>query len=171
MSKETRQAHSDRLAVLESVQGHDSTVAHAFNHTNGHCPKCGCDKQMMMFCLPGQSLLPRLRACELDGEHVHRMCSGCSYPWIERPLDQLLLSQEKGQMAAESEQAAALAAFADRSGGLSLSRAIIAKYRGWILTFHRDQEHGTLEITAAPPEPQTGAPAHPDPPSSEGTPQ
>jgi len=165
---EDRQKRENRMAVLASVQGHESTVAHAFNHTGGTCPKCGFGQHMLMFCLPDQSVLPRVRGCELDGEHLHRLCGACKYPWVERCLDQAMLAQEAGEMTAESEMAAALAALAHRAGGLSLDRAIVGTYRGWTIRFHRDPAQGTLTITAEPAPPQTGQPAHPEPPQAQG---
>jgi len=62
----------------------------------------------------------------------------------------------------------ALAALAHRAGGLSLDRAIVGTYRGWTIRFHRDPAQGTLTITAEPAPPQTGQPAHPEPPQAQG---
>lgn len=158
-----------RMSVLESVRGHDSTVAHAWNHTDGRCPKCGCPQQVMIFCVPGSTDLPRVRGCELDGEHIHRLCQACRYPWIERPLDQAMLAEEAGEFTAESEVAALLAALADRSGGISLAKAIIATYRGWVIRFQRNAEEGTVTVTASAPVQQKGEPRHPDFPPSGAT--
>lgn len=160
MSKETRQAHSAKLAVMASVQGHNSTVAHSFNHTDGACPKCGCKEHHMRFCVPYKRPLPAMPNCELDGEHLHRICGACLYPWVERCLDQAMLSEERGELVAESEMAAALAAIANRTGGLKVERGILASYRGWVIHFHRDQESGNLVITSSEPPPQKGDPVH-----------
>lgn len=160
---EDRVKRDNRMIVLASVQGHESTVAHAFNSTGGRCPKCGCDQCLLMFCAPSSRPLPALRGCELEGEHLHRMCGACHYPWIERCLDRALLSQEKGELTAESELAAALASVAHHAGGIAIPRHTIDSYRGWTLKFHR--EEGTLCITAEPSTPDSGTPTHPDPPN------
>lgn len=161
---EDKRKKEDRLAVLASVQGHDSTVAHAFNHTEGKCPKCGFGEHMLMFCVPGQSALPRVRGCELDGEHLHRMCGACKYPWVERCLDQAMLAEGRGEMTAESEIAAALASVVHLAGGLRLERGVVGSYRGWIIRFERDGEAGTITITASAPPPQGGQVVHPSRP-------
>lgn len=155
------------MTVLESVRGHDSTIAHAHNHTDGHCPKCGNTNHVRMFCAPGEALLPRVRGCELDGEHIHILCGACRYPWIERPLDQSLLSQERGEFAAESEMAAVLAAVAHRQGGISLDQALVAGYRGWVIEFRRDVEARTLTVRASQGPASSGQAVHPAFPSPE----
>jgi hypothetical protein len=156
-----RTGEQDRIAVLASIRGHESTVAHSWNHTNGVCPKCGCDQQVMLFCLPGSDL-PRVRSCELEGEHVHRMCARCRYPWIERPLDQAMLAEREGVLIAESELAAALSLILERSGGAELAMPLVVAHRGWQIRFLRRVEEGTLVLTTRAAEPQVGDPVHPD---------
>lgn len=168
MGRESRTNAEGRLSVLDSIRGHESTVAHAFNHTDGRCPKCGNQQHRFMFCLPGSTDLPRLRSCELEGEHLHRICAACSYPWIERPLDQAMLSEASGEMAAESEMAAALAVILERTEGAELDLPLVQSRKGWIIAFVRDQVRRTITITTRPPAPQVGRPAHPEPEQAEG---
>jgi len=162
MGRDERDRRSERGLVIESVKGHDSTIAHSFNHTDGVCPKCGCSRQSMMFCLPG-SQLPRLRSCELDGEHIHRICAQCFYPWIERPLDHAMLAEKNGDMVCESEFACVLACLLNTNGEITLPRDVVVGYRGWKVHFERDgaSEHTTM--SAVPADPQTGTPAIPHP--------
>lgn len=162
MGRDERQAKEQKLMVLDSIRGHDSTVAHSFNHTDGVCPKCSCPDQAMAFCMPGSDL-PRLRGCELSGEHLHRVCSRCRYPWIERCLDQAMLAEAQGDVPAESQLAAALALIVERSGGLTLDMGLVASYRGRVIHFERDGERGTITVTVSDRIPQSGAPRHPDP--------
>lgn len=158
MSRETRQAHTRKLQILSSARGHDNTVAHTFRHTDGLCPKCGCDKQAIFFCNPTGREAPSLNGCELDGEHLHRGCAACKYCWVERCLDQAMMAEEKGEHLAESELAAALAALASRAGGVTFQRGVIDGFRGWILRFERDQENGTVTLTSEAPK-EAGKPA------------
>lgn len=162
MGRESRTNTENRIAVLDSIRGHDSTIAHSFNHTGGACPKCGNEKHHMAFCLPGASDLPRVRGCELEGEHLHRMCGACHYPWIERPLDQAMLAERAGDVAAESELAAALAVIVERANGLELDSSLVSSRKGWVIRFTRDPEKRTLTLKAGPPEPQRGVPVHPE---------
>lgn len=152
MSRETRQAHTRKLQLAASARGHDNTVAHAFRHTDGLCPKCGCSKQAVFFCHPAGREAPSLQGCELDGEHLHRGCAACKYCWVERCLDQAMMAEERGEMKAESEMAAALAALAAQAGGVTFHRGVIDEYRGWTLKFERDQETETVTLTAEPRE-------------------
>jgi hypothetical protein len=161
MGRDQKTNEANRLSVLDSVRGHESSIAHSFNHTGGQCPKCGFPQQEMFFCLPDQNVLPRLRSCELDGEHLHRMCRACHYPWIERCLDQAMLSEREGRVIAESELAAVLAVVAERTEGIELDSALVSSRRGWELTFFRDPEKRTIRVTSAPAPPQSGRPAHP----------
>jgi hypothetical protein len=159
MSKETRQAHSRKLSILASARGHDASVAHAFNHTEGQCPKCGSDKHLVRYCYPNQGRnVPHYPNCELDGEHLHRGCGACRYQWIERCLDQAMLSEERGEIAAESELAALLAALCSHTGGVSMSRETLYQHRGWILKFVRDGERDFVTVTSEAPPPQVGEP-------------
>lgn len=163
MGRESRDNERGRLEVLESVQGHDSSVAHSWNHTGGQCPKCGCPKHEMMFCLPGQTKLPRVRGCELDGEHVHRLCGSCHYPWIERPMDHTVLAQEKGEVQAESELAALLAWMLELRGNpVEVTRRELTAHRGWTIVFARDLASDMMTASVRPPE-DAGEPVHPGP--------
>jgi hypothetical protein len=160
MSKETRQAHTRKLAVLQATLGHDDTIAHSFGHTEGACPKCACPKQQILFCNPNGRNAPfSIPSCELDGEHLHRRCAACQYNWIERCWDQAMLAEEEGVLAAESEAAAALAAIAKDRGGITFHRDLLVTYRGWLIRFARDSEAQTVTITAEEPPPQVGTPA------------
>lgn len=161
MGRDERENKAGRLAVLESVKGHESTVAHSFNHTEGTCPKCGSRQQLLMFCAPGSNDLPRVRGCDLDGEHLHRLCAACKYPWIERCLDQAILSERDGQMTVESEFAAALAVILERTDGVELDASLVSSRRGWIVQFTRSPERRTLALTTHPGPPAKGTPAHP----------
>lgn len=163
MGPESRKSTTNRLAVLDSIRGHDSSVAHSFNHTGGSCPKCGNQQHRLMFCLPGSTDLPRLRSCELEGEHLHRVCGACSYPWIERPLDQAMLSETSGEVPAESEMAAALAVILERAEGAELDLSLVGSRRGWVIEFSRDLQKRILTLKTHPPDPQSGRPAHPSP--------
>lgn len=155
--QDRRQDKRDTIAVLDSIRGHESTVAHGFNHTEGHCPKCGADQQMFLFCVPdNDDNLPALRGCSLEGEHLHRVCGRCRYPWIERPLDQAMLSESEGVVPAESELAAALALILDRTGGAELNYELVMAHRHWLLRFARDPEKRTLTVTASAPPEQVG---------------
>jgi hypothetical protein len=158
MSRDTRQINTHRLQVMASARGHDGTVAHAFRHSEGLCPKCGCGKQVLFFCNPNGRDSPSLNGCELDGEHLHRGCAACKYCWVERCLDQAMMAEERGEVTAESEMAAALAVLTKQSGGVTFHRGVIDAHRGWILRFHRDQEAETVTLTATAPEP-AGKPA------------
>jgi len=157
-----RQGQRDSIAVLDSIRGHESTIAHSWNHTQGRCPKCGCDQQVMCFCHPDGTDLPKVSGCELEGEHVHRLCARCKYPWIERPLDQAILSEREGTLVAESELAAALAVILNRTGGAELAMPLVFAHRGWVIQFVRDAERGLLILTTRPAEPQVGQVVHPN---------
>lgn len=152
---------NDGLVLVPRPVGHNSDVPHTFNHTDGQCPKCASKQQYMVYCLPGQSDLPRVAACEVDGDHLHRQCAACGYPWVERTYDQLLQSQEEGWLLAESQLMAALACVAVRADGILLSQDAAESYRGWTIRFARDLEHGTIHITAEPT-PDAGKPVHPE---------
>ena len=158
-----RQETRDRISVLDSIRGHESTVAHSFNHTGGQCPKCGCQQHAMFFCAPNIPELPKLRLCELEGEHLHRMCNACHYPWIERPLDQAMLSEKIGLIVAESELASALSVILDRTDGAELDHQLVSSRRGWLIQFDRDPVRRTLVLKTRPPDPQVGTPQHPTP--------
>jgi hypothetical protein len=152
---------NDGILLMRRTMSHNSEVPHAFNHTDGQCPKCGNKGLHQVFCLPGQSVLPRVSGCEIDGDHLHRQCAACGYPWVERCYDQLLMSQEEGFLIAESQIMAALACVAQRAGGISYDQAVIAGYIGWTVRFNRDSERGTITITAEET-PPAGKPAHPE---------
>lgn len=162
MGRESRDNDAQRLSVLRSVLGHENTVAHSFNHTNGQCPMCACPNQHMMFCDPGSADSPKVRGCELDGAHLHRVCAQCSYPWIERTLDQAMHAEQRGEVVAESELAAALACILQFGGQLDLPNERVAQHRGWVIQFTRQEEN--LRLSVSPPAPQVGVPVHPDPP-------
>lgn len=157
------------MTVLESIRGHDNTVAHAFMHTGGRCPQCNCDQLLRAFCWPdSEAPMPRIRGCELGGAHLHLLCAACKYPFVERTMDQAIHAEAEGTMVAESEMSAVLAAVAARTGGLSLDRVLVSNFRGWTIRFVRDPLQGTLVVTAEAPVPQ-GAIAHPDPKDLEPT--
>ena len=156
---EDRGKKQNRLALIGSIRGHENTVAHAFNHTDGHCPKCGCKEHHLLYCKPGSGMGVRL--CELEGEHLHRICGACKYPWVERCLDQAMLAEERGEYPAESELAAVLVAIALKMGGVVLSQEFVASYRGWLLRFERDAEREQITVTAAAPAEEMGTIAHP----------
>lgn len=159
MGKESKVNEAARIRVMNSVRGHDNSIAHAFMHSEGACPKCGCDKQAIMFCSPSgdQDHVPRLIGCELDGEHLHRLCSACQYAWIERCMDQAMLAQESGETTAESELAAALSSIAAATAGVRIERPKLEHHRGWIIRFVRDES--SITITTEPAVPQSGKPA------------
>lgn len=165
MGRDERENKAGRLAVLESVRGHESTVAHSFNHTEGTCPKCGNRQHLLFFCAPDGDNLPRVRGCELDGEHLHRLCGACKYPWIERCLDQAMLAEQRGEMSVESEFAAALAVILEKTEGAELDASLVSSRRGWTIRFQRHPERRTLTLVAVPPQAQQGQPVHPQFPS------
>jgi hypothetical protein len=158
---EDRGKKQARMAMKEAIRGHENTFAHAWDHTGGHCPKCGCKQHMMAYCWPGKSDQPHIPLCEVDGEHVHRVCASCKYPWVERPLDVTRLAEQEGRISAESELAAALAFIVNVNGGVRLPIAGVLSVRGWTIICRRDQEDGTLEITAEPPAEKPGEIHHP----------
>lgn len=151
----------DGIVLMTRPATHEADRAHPFNHTDGICPKCSNKNHMLAFCLPGQSNVPRVQGCEVDGEHLHRQCAACGYPWVERCYDQLLLSQQEGWLMAESQLIAALACVADSHGGITANEEKISTYKGWKVKFVRDPAAGTITITTEPVEP-AGDPAHPD---------
>ncbi|HKX02788.1 MAG TPA: hypothetical protein VJX71_09820 [Methylomirabilota bacterium] len=160
---------NDGIYLMGRPLAHDHEVPHAYGHTKGRCPKCGQVAAYVLFCLPGQSVLPRVSGCEVDGDHIHRQCA-CGYGWVERCFDQFMLSQEEGYDLAESELMAALACIVHRSNGALLDQAVVAGYRGWTIRFKRDPELRSFTITAEET-PATGKPAFPElrHPGSPGT--
>jgi len=152
---------NDGTVLMMRPPAHDETVPHAFNHTDGVCPKCASKNHHIVFCRPGQTEIPRVMGCEVDGDHLHRQCGMCGYPWVERCYDQLLEAQEEGWLIAESQLLCVLAATAHRAGGISTDRAAVIGYRGWIVRFRRDPLSELVTVTAEEPEP-TGTPAHPE---------
>lgn len=150
---------NDGILLMTRPATHDETVPHPFNHSDGICPKCSSKNHHIAFCRPGQSVIPRVQRCEVDGDHLHRQCGMCGYPWVELCYDQLMASQEQGWLVAESQLMCALAATAHRMGGMSMDQAVVSGYRGWTIRFHRDR--GTVTITSEET-PATGAPAHPE---------
>jgi len=152
---------NDGTILMMRPLAHDPSVPHAFNHTGGECPKCGSKRHHILYCLQGQTGLPKVVGCEVDGEHLHRQCGDCGYPWIERCYDHAIHSQEEGVTIAESQLMSALAALAHRSGGISLEQAVISGYRGWTIRFTRDADRGSVTITAEET-PPSGEPAHPE---------
>lgn len=163
MSRETRQRHSDKIAVLNRVRGHESSVAHSFNHTEGRCPKCARAELLLYFCHPDGENVGQVRGCELDGEHLHVMCATCKYTWIERPYDQAVLLEESGTTLAEGELACVLAAIALKSGGIRLSRETVTSMRQWKIHFHRELESDHITVTVEEPENPRGEVVHPSP--------
>lgn len=151
----------DGIVLFTRPAGHDSSVVHQFNHSGGECPKCSSKAHLFMFCLPGQNEVPRVQGCEVDGEHIHRQCSNCGYPWVERTYDQLVQSQEEGWLIAESQLMAALACVARKQGGITMEQAVVLGYRGFTLRFKKDDENHTIVITAEETDPD-GAPTHPE---------
>lgn len=162
MGRESRENQAARMTVLKSIAGHDNSVVHSFNHTDGRCPMCGCPQQVMMFCSPAEADMPKIRLCELDGRHLHRLCQSCKYPWIERPLDHAMLAQSQGIATAESELAAALAVILERTDGAELDAALVDSRRGWEIQFTRNLERRTLVLTARASAAPQGRPHHPD---------
>lgn len=163
MSRESRQENSRMLQLREAIRGHDNSVVHAFQHTGGKCPKCGCPNQMMLFCNTGDRLapgVPRLGmgGCEIEGEHLHLLCQSCQYPWIERCWDHSILSREKGEAEVNSELGCAMAAIAHQQGGVRFDRAAIDAHSRWILTRTSDDQQ--VIFTARPPEAQRGEAQH-----------
>lgn len=158
--QDRRQETQDKVRVLTSIKGHDNSVAHRFNHTEGHCPKCGCGEHLMAFCNPDIGNQPSVRGCELQGEHVHRICRACKYPWIERCLDQAMLAESEGVLCVESEMAAALVVILEQAGGAILDHALVGSRRSHRILFHRDPEKRTLTLTVLEPEEQKGEIAH-----------
>jgi hypothetical protein len=152
---------NDGTILMMRPQGHDPSVPHSFNHTGGECPKCSAKNHHVVFCSPGQREVPKVIGCEVDGEHLHRQCGMCGYPWVERCYDHFLHSMEEGWTFAESQLLAALASIAHRAGGVTLDQAVISGYRGWTIRFTRDAERAAVTITAEETPPQ-GEPAHPE---------
>lgn len=160
MGYEERERKSGVL-VLRAAKGHDASVAHTFNHTDGRCPKCANGQLVNMFCHPGQSEQPRLRSCELEGEHLHRICGACRYAWIERPMDQAMLNERMGVVVAEGQLAACLAVIVERTDGAKLDAQLVDSRRGWILHIARDPERREITVTASPPPKEAGKASHP----------
>ncbi len=50
------------------------------------CPKCNNTQASSRFC-PGKGFKRHVPGCNLDGEHIHRVCARCGYEWISTPLD------------------------------------------------------------------------------------
>ena len=158
---EDRQKKVIRLAVKQMIRGHDSTVAHAFRHTDGKCPKCACAQLHTMFCKPGQEdvEMPYVEHCRLDGEHLHRICSACGYLWVERCWDHAIAVEERGQLIAEGEAAMMLVALAHAQAGIRFNREHLETFRGWIAQFTREDD--AIVLTAEPAPPQVGEIRHP----------
>jgi hypothetical protein len=152
---------TDGIVLMPKPATHDPSTIHSFGHTDGKCPKCGCEQQIMLFCLPYQRALPALPGCGLEGEHLHRVCGACQYPWVERCLDQYWLSQEKGEVPVESELAAILASVVDVYNNVQVNVLTLPKYRGMILNFHRDADRDTVLVTLSPAPTQQGEIVHP----------
>lgn len=165
MGVDQRENERRRMLVIDSVRGHAHSMVHAHNHTDGHCPKCGCDKFHRFFCVGERQSdppLPRLPGCEVDGEHVHLMCGACKYPMIERCLDQAMLSESEGNLPVESEMAAVLAALVQSHGGIQLSLEKVYTFRTNVMVhFERDQEADTITLSLVDVPEQTGKPRHP----------
>lgn len=149
----------NRLEVREMLRGHDSMVAHAWNHTDGKCPKCSCPELRRMFCGSGIEGQPRIKGCSLDGEHIHLICGACSYLWVERCWDLALANEEKGMLKAEGEAAMMLAALAQSRNGVRFSQEHLETFRGWII--HVRREEGFIVLTAEAAPPQIGEIRHP----------
>lgn len=153
----------NRFAVREMLRGHNSTVAHAHNHTDGRCPKCANDQLVRMFCLPDNEInQPRMRGCTLDGEHIHLVCGACKYLWVERCWDVALANAESGTLVAEGDASMMLAALAADRGGVRFNREHLETFRGWIV--HLEREGDLLTVTAEPAPPQKGEIRHPTSP-------
>ena len=53
------------------------------------CIKCGCDNASIKYC-EGKTSLKHVPGCEVDGEHLHRVCAMCGYEWLEYCADSAL---------------------------------------------------------------------------------
>lgn len=156
MGRESRVNEGRRMLVLEAVRGHESTVPHTFNHTGGQCPKCGAQQQNIVFCLPSSSL-PHVTTCELEGEHLHRICAACGYPWIERCMDQAIFSEQRGEFRAESELAAILSVVVEKLDGVKLPSELVRSHKGWVIDLTRDAETGVVVLTTRQAPEELGA--------------
>lgn len=156
---EDRGKKQNRLALVNAVRGHDNTIVHSFLHTGGECPKCGCKELHTRYCKFGE--VPAVRRCELEDEHLHRICGACKYPWVERTLDHAMLAEEKGEVASESELQCVLVAVALQVGGICLNRALVTTCRGWRLQFSRDIELDQITVLPLEPEPAKGDVSNP----------
>ena len=61
----------------------------ALNFDESHtCSKCGCPNASAKYCM-GTGSSKRVATCEIEGEHLHRICARCGYEWIENTLDKV----------------------------------------------------------------------------------
>ena len=58
------------------------------------CPKCGLENASTKYCA-GASSVKRVPGCEVEGEHLHRLCARCGYEWIEYALDKVISYETK----------------------------------------------------------------------------
>lgn len=142
------------MRIVELSKGAENTVARAFNSTAGQCTQCGCPEQAMLFC--GGSGVTGVRGCDLDGEHIHRLCKSCKYPWVERTLAQRIEMEGQGEHEANSELSEALVAAVVKSGGIRIAAETLHQYRGWVLSFRREEDSSFVVIEAREPAPQKG---------------
>jgi hypothetical protein len=163
---------NDGIVLMPRAKPHDASVPHAFNHSDGHCPKCSYKGHQIVFCgYEGRDRQPAVSACELDGEHLHRQCGACGYCWVERCFDQFTLAQENGETTVESELGAALAAAVHKMGGITYERTALEGFRGWKIQFTRDAEEHQIVVTVeAPPEGGEGEIVHAELRGQSGTP-
>lgn len=50
------------------------------------CSKCGCPNASTKYCM-GTGSSNRVTTCEIEGEHLHRVCAKCGYEWLENTLE------------------------------------------------------------------------------------
>lgn len=55
-------------------------------NAEGLCPKCGADLVGVTWCAGGEWWSSRHSRCNTI-EHLHRLCTRCSYEWLESCLD------------------------------------------------------------------------------------
>lgn len=110
MGRDERENAKRPFKLITGIQD-ESTVPGVWGSTGHRCIKCGSPNQELYFCRPNGE--PRVPLCEVTGEHIHRVCSGCHYPWVERPADQLLEMIQNRRVPAESDPMLAFALLLD----------------------------------------------------------
>ena len=161
MGREQRVKEDRQIRVLDSIRGHDSTVAHQWNHTGGKCPKCLNPQHMLHFCCPNSAPLIYILGCELEGEHMHRVCAACKYAWVERCADVAEQHETSVEIEVSGTMAVAFAAWLYSQHGATIERYVLDRHAGWLLRMERDLESGRVTFTSRPPDASVGEIRHP----------